>query len=80
MLVSAVIKVRPVAEGQIPIGSGRAVQALFYEWLTKVNPVLAEKLHDSNQVKPFSVSSLNGLGRSGGGPGPGERGEGGRIW
>jgi CRISPR-associated endoribonuclease Cas6 len=64
MLVSAVLVVRPLCEGQVPTSLGRAIQSLFYRWMAATDEKLASGLHDSQQAKPFSVSNLCLLTRS----------------
>lgn len=48
------------AETSYPIlgALGRPAQAWFFRQLTRVSPVLVEKLHDEQNLKPYTVSTL----------------------
>ena len=59
-LFSVLVVVHPLQAGVIPLAHGYHVYALFLNIIRASEPVLAEKLHASEQTKPFTVSTLNG--------------------
>lgn len=64
MLLSLLISITPVSAAPILGSLGRPSQAWFLRLLTQANPQLASRLHDSNGLKPYTVSTLlDDLGR-----------------
>lgn len=60
MLASLVIHLQPEDTYEINFPLNRSIQALFYEILKKGDSEVALACHDSNSVKPFTVSPLFG--------------------
>jgi CRISPR-associated endoribonuclease Cas6 len=61
MLLSAVIRMRPLLPGALSADQGRALNDTFLGWVGWFDPVLATQLHDSGDRKPFTVSPFNGV-------------------
>jgi CRISPR-associated endoribonuclease Cas6 len=59
-LFSIFVSVKPLQAGVIPMAHGYHVYALFLNIIRRSDPALAEILHAGEQVKPFTVSTLNG--------------------
>ncbi len=64
MLVSVVIKLAVEEASTVPIDLGRATHAWFLDRVRAADPTLAERLHQSNAVRPFTVSALRGVRRT----------------
>lgn len=62
MLVSAVIKLAVEKPSTLPIDLGRAVHSWFLTQVRRADPALAERLHEPNAPRPFTVSALQGTG------------------
>jgi len=58
MLTSLVLKLQSPEAVTLPSNLGRASQALFFRLMAGYDAALAEALHESSQVKPFTVSNL----------------------
>lgn len=58
MLTSTLISVRSLKSSPIFGALGRPAQAWFLNQIMLKRPGLAEKLHDDNDVKPYTVSTL----------------------
>jgi len=67
MLISVVIKLAIEKPSTVPIDLGRATHAWFLTQVRQADPALAERLHEPNAPRPFTVSALRGLGRPSGG-------------
>lgn len=63
MLVSAVVWLSPCQPTILPADLGRAVHAWFLAQVRRADPALAEALHAPNAPRPFTLSSLRGVGR-----------------
>ena len=63
MLTSLVIELEAITEGLINGGTGRAVHGLWYAQWDKVDPSVANLLHNETQTLPFSLSPLMDLPR-----------------
>jgi len=59
-LFSVYVVVHPLQAGWIPLAHGYHAYSLFLNIIRTSDPALAEKLHAGEQVKPFTVSILNG--------------------
>ena len=62
MLVSTVVTVVPRRDVTVPANLGRASYATFLGLVRDSDSALSERLHEANQMKPFTVSSLQGVG------------------
>ncbi len=62
MLLSLILIVTPQKKITLTKWPGKAVHAIFLDWIHKINPPLAERLHDESGIKPFTVSSLMPIG------------------
>ncbi|CAG1004578.1 hypothetical protein ANRL4_03458 [Anaerolineae bacterium] len=62
-LLSLVMRLQPAHDDHIPRWTGRAVHAWFLNSLHRLNPALSQTIHDESGPKPFTVSSLIGVGR-----------------
>lgn len=60
MLASFVISLEPLQTAPVGKTLGVSLQGLFYALLKEGNAVLAQRVHDADAVKPFTVSPLNG--------------------
>jgi len=58
MLTSLVLKLQSPKTVTLPSNLGRASQALFFRLVAGYDAALAETLHASSQVKPFTTSNL----------------------
>ncbi|MBI1924228.1 CRISPR system precrRNA processing endoribonuclease RAMP protein Cas6 [Candidatus Poribacteria bacterium] len=64
MLASLAIVLQPLKPiNPIPEGIGHAIRGWFYEVLNQVAPEVAQELHDTQGIKPFTLSLLLGPGR-----------------
>lgn len=63
MLVSIVLTLHPTAPVNVPVNLGRATHAWFLDQVGLYDAALAERLHEPNQERPFTVSNLWGAGR-----------------
>jgi CRISPR-associated endoribonuclease Cas6 len=62
MLVSLIVFLKPEKEATVSVDLGRASHALFLNLVQRVDGALAARLHEADKLKPFTVSSLRGLG------------------
>lgn len=60
MFASFVISLEPTKTAPVGNTLGVSLQALFYHLLQEGNAALAQRMHDADAVKPFTVSPLNG--------------------
>ncbi len=60
MLASFVLSLEPIRTAPVGDALGAALQALFYRLLHEGDAALAQRVHDADAVKPFTVSPLNG--------------------
>lgn len=67
MLLSAVIRLSPTRPVTLSADLGRAVHAWFLARVRQADPAQAEALHAPNAPRPFTLSSLRGVGRPVGG-------------
>lgn len=61
MLTSIILHLQSQADGRIHGGSGRAIHAFWFDQWRQVDPGRAAALHQSSQVRPFTLSPLMGL-------------------
>jgi CRISPR-associated endoribonuclease Cas6 len=61
-LVSLMLALRPAQPVTVPAHLGRAAHALLLRWLNEADPALAQRWHDADGPKPFTCSSLVGMG------------------
>jgi CRISPR-associated endoribonuclease Cas6 len=57
-MLALMIKLRPVAKGDIVPHAGQLAHAALLRWLAEVQPEVAERLHAPNGERPFTCSSL----------------------
>lgn len=57
-LSATVLFLTPTRPGNIPAAQGRAAHAFFLHQIANADPVLAARLHETEQVKPFTCSNL----------------------
>lgn len=62
MLISCVFTLQPEEPVTVPVDLGRATHSWFLTQLRQAAPALAERLHEPNAPKPFTVSALQGTG------------------
>lgn len=60
MLASFLLRLRPRQVAVVGRTVGRSLHAVFLALIRSADPALAERLHASTQVKPFTVSQLQG--------------------
>jgi CRISPR-associated endoribonuclease Cas6 len=65
MPTALVFTLRPAAAAQVSGGLGRATHAAILRLIAAGDAALAERLHDENGVRPFTVSNVLGLNRRG---------------
>ena len=58
MLASVWVQLKPLETSQLNVHAGCLAHAAFLDLLHQVDPALAQVLHDLNQRKPFTLSSL----------------------
>lgn len=63
-LIALRLTLRPLREGWLLPGSGRAVQAWLLDTLRAQLPTLAERLHAGSERRPYACSPVFGLGAS----------------
>lgn len=57
-LYALMLKLRPRIAGDILPNAGQLAHAALLRWLAEVDPALATRLHEPNQDRPFTCSSL----------------------
>ncbi|MFZ4828698.1 MAG: CRISPR-associated endoribonuclease Cas6 [Phototrophicaceae bacterium] len=62
-LLSVVVNVRPRESTTVPPQLGRAVHAVFLQWVSNQDAALAKHWHDAEGIKPYTCSNLVGAGR-----------------
>lgn len=60
MFASFVLSLEPTQTAPVSKTLGVSLQGLFYRLLQEGNAALAQRVHDADAVKPFTVSPLNG--------------------
>ncbi|MBE3560981.1 MAG: CRISPR-associated endoribonuclease Cas6, partial [Ktedonobacteraceae bacterium] len=60
-LFSLLLRLHPVAPGQVAPGAGNQVQAAFLDMVRQGDTALAERLHLPNQRRPYTLSLLKGF-------------------
>jgi len=63
MLLSVVLLLSPIQPVTLPVDLGRAVHAWFLGQVHRADPALAERLHEPNRLRPFTLSSLQDVGK-----------------
>ena len=64
-LTALVLTLRPKEATTVPAHLGRAAHALLLQWVRAADPALAQALHQRDQARPFTCSTLVGGRRSG---------------
>ena len=64
-LTSLILTLRPREETHVPSALGRGAHAALLDAVRAVNPDLAQKLHDDENARPFTCSSLMGKRKNG---------------
>ncbi|MER3545747.1 MAG: CRISPR-associated protein Cas6 [Chloroflexota bacterium] len=64
-LLSLVLTLRPRQAAELPSALGRAAHAALLAAIGRVNPALAQRLHDEAGPRPFTCSSLLGIRQAG---------------
>ncbi len=59
-LYATVVKLIAAADGTLPATQGRLAHGAFFDIIRRVEPGLADHLHNLDGRKPFTVSPLNG--------------------
>ena len=62
-MLSAVIHLQALENGALPADSGRALNALFLDWVRETDPHKSAELHDGSGLRPYTVSDLVGITR-----------------
>ena len=62
MLISWVITLQPTEPATVSIDLGRATHSWFLSQVRRTDPALADRLHEPNAARPFTVSALRGAG------------------
>lgn len=60
-LFSLLLRLHPLERGQVFPGSGHHMQATFLDMVRQGDPQLAERLHQPNQRRPYTLSLLQGF-------------------
>ncbi len=60
-LFSILLRLHPIETGRVSPSSGSQVHAAFLDIVRQNDPELAEKLHEPDQRRPFTVSLLQGF-------------------
>jgi CRISPR-associated endoribonuclease Cas6 len=60
-LFSLLLRLHPSVAGEIAPNAGPQIQAAFLDLVHQADPVLAEKLHQPNQRRPYTLSLLHGF-------------------
>lgn len=60
-LFSILLRLQPAEAGRVSPGSGSQVHAAFLDIVRQSDPVLAERLHQPDQRRPFTVGLLQGF-------------------
>lgn len=60
-LFSLLLRLHPIAQGQVAPGAGNQIQAAFLDLVRQADPALSEVLHAPNQRRPYTVGLLQGF-------------------
>ncbi|MBI1800750.1 MAG: hypothetical protein HYR71_03875 [Chloroflexi bacterium] len=60
-LYSSVLRLHAIHDGALEPTQGHHAHAAFLHIVEQVDPILSQRLHDSNARKPFTLSPLRGL-------------------
>ena len=60
-LFSLLLRLHPIASGEVAVGAGNQVQAAFLDMVRQGDAALAEWLHRPNQRRPYTVGLLQGF-------------------
>ncbi|GCE15247.1 CRISPR-associated endoribonuclease Cas6 [Tengunoibacter tsumagoiensis] len=60
-LFSILIRLHPIAPGQVSPSSGPQIQAAFLDLIHQSDPALSQWLHEPNQRRPYTLSLLQGF-------------------
>lgn len=60
MLLSVVVTMRPTQDCLLPMTIGQALHAATLRLLRAIDPALSANLHDMHQLKPFTISPVQG--------------------
>jgi CRISPR-associated endoribonuclease Cas6 len=63
MPLATIVRLTATEAGRIPASNGAAVHGLWFHHWRQVEPAIAEELHRSDGVQPFTLSPLMGLPR-----------------
>lgn len=61
MLLSLVLQITPLQPATLPADQGRALAALFLDWLRQADSALSADLHKDSETRPFTISNLRGV-------------------
>jgi len=57
-LYAFLLNLRPIRQGTLMPFSGQLVQGAWIHWMRKIDPTIAEFLHEGNKRRPYTCSSL----------------------
>ena len=57
---STILELSPTANATLPSTTGHQGHALFLDLISQIDPVLATRLHDEPDYRPFTISSIKG--------------------
>lgn len=60
MLLSVAIHIKALENGSMPQHLSPALRSLFLHWIAESSPKQAEYLHESNVLRPYTISDLQG--------------------
>ena len=60
MLLSAVIHLKAIENGSLPMDMGPAVRAEFLKWVGEADSKTAGEAHDGDALRPYTISDLTG--------------------
>lgn len=60
LLYSIILELRCINEATLPSTTGHQAHALFLALINQIDPILATRLHDEPNYRPFTVSPLKG--------------------
>jgi CRISPR-associated endoribonuclease Cas6 len=60
MLLSAVIHLKAIEKGSVPVDLGPALRAEFLKWVEEADSKMAGEAHDGDAMRPYTVSDLKG--------------------
>src|ERR1700690_4098206 len=64
MLLSVVVQLKALENGSLPGYTGAAIRAEFLKWVGGIEPQKSTEAHNGDDLRPYTISDLNGTFRA----------------